>query len=140
MPPRGIGWIFLEIGGSKKIGSTIFLFGNINKVDCLKKIYFLNSFSTSLIGSQSSPENKSNPWSSSITGLPNIRISTTLIGAEAQSSATSRPPEHTEWQIFAHLIILADFVISKTDAALTWRKCKRRFLRRFTLSDPWILA
>lgn len=69
----------------------------------------------SSIGSASF-ENKSNPPPSIITGLPNIRISIILIGAEAQSSATSRPPEQAEWQTLAHLIILVDFVINIIDA------------------------
>lgn len=39
-----------------------------------------------------------------------------MIGAEAQSSATSRPPEQIKWQTLAHLTILVDFVISTIDA------------------------
>lgn len=51
-----------------------------------------------------------------ITGLPNIAISIILIGAEAQSSPTSRLLEQAEWQTLVHLITLVDFVISKIDA------------------------
>jgi len=41
-----------------------------------------------------------------MTGRPNTKISTILIGAEAQTSAMLRPQEEIEWQTLAHLTTL----------------------------------
>lgn len=90
--------------------------------------YFLKSFCISSTGSRSM-QNISNSWPSITTVLPNITISTILIGAEAQSSATSRPPEQTEWEILAHFIILTDFIIRRIDA-------ERKYLQTNPVKQP----
>lgn len=69
--------------------------------------YFFNNFSISVIGSDFPFENKLNPsLSFKMTGRPNTKISTILIGAEAQTSAMLRPQEEIEWQTLAHLTTL----------------------------------